>query len=445
MTISLSSEPPLPRKPRRFWRLVAVAFVALPFVFLLLVLRPASSIPERQVVDAAAAEQARGLADRLQALTDGNGGAAGLSVDEAELNSALAAAARLVPGLGGSASVGPDALRIDLALGAPRMPDGLWLGLHGELAPSDDGLRIELVRVGRLPIPSALAAAALRVGLDIALGDKAGTQLFDSVESVSISQGGVHVAFRTDASGDVPAFRLLRDRALGSAGEGAREEAYAQLKSLDEAATQKLLPHDGSVGPYLRHVIETAAARPGPESDRARGALYALAIYCGDPEFRSVVNVWPSPRIFGPRNGCLTTTLAGRDDLRKHFVISAALDAATSGTAAFGVGELKELLDSNAGGSGFSFDDMAADAAGVRFGRTMLATPASAWRELAQRAGDEDAVLPSLEGLPSGMSFDAFKAEFGSVESPAYRAMVAEIDARVDALPINGAEPVTAP
>lgn len=88
---------------------------------------------------------------------------------------------------------------------------------------------------------------------------------------------------------------------------------------------------------------------------------------------------------------------------------------------------------------------MAADAAGVRFGRTMLATPASAWRELAQRAGDEDAVLPSLEGLPSGISLDAFKAEFGSVESPAYRAMVAEIDARVDALPINGAEPVTAP
>lgn len=439
MTFSLSSDPPLSRKPRRRWRLLLAVLLALPLALLFLILQPASSLPERRIVDATAAEQARGLADRLRALTDGGDGAAGLTMDEAEMNSALAAAGRLVPGLDGRATVGPDALRIDMALGAPQMPQGLWLNLRGVLAPSEDGLRIRSVRVGHLPIPPALAEAVLRVGLDGVLGDKAGSALLDSVRSLSLGQGVAHVAFRTDAAGDIAAFRLLRERALGAAGEGARKEAYAQLRSLDEAAKQQLLPRDGSVVPYVRHVMETAAARPGPERDRARGALYALAIYCGDPEFQSVVSIWPSPRIFGPRNGCMTATLGGRDDLRKHFVISGGLDAATSGTAAFGVGELKELLDSNEGGSGFSFDDMAADAAGVRFGRTLLATPASDWGTLAARLTDDQAILPSLEGLPSGLSQEAFRARFGTVESPEYRALVAEIDGRVDALPFHEA------
>src|SRR5690606_7259161 len=106
-------------------------------------------------------------------------------------------------------------------------------------------------------------------------------------------------------------------------------------------------------------------------------------------------------------------TLGGRDDLRRHFVVSAGLDAATVGTAAFGMGELKELIDSNPGGSGFSFDDMAADAAGVRFARTFLAAPPGEWARLAARIAEEDAVLPSLAGLPSGLSADEFRDRYG--------------------------------
>jgi hypothetical protein len=141
--------------------------------------------------------------------------------------------------------------------------------------------------------------------------------------------------------------------------------------------------------------------------------------------------------MLGARNGCAGTTLAGRDDLRQHFVLSAGLDAATSSSAAFGVGELKELLDTNPGGSGFSFDDMTADVAGVRFARTFLATGPDGWAALAARIGDEDAVLPSLAGLPSGLSSDEFSARYGSVDSDAYAALVAEIDRRVDALPLH--------
>ena len=68
--------------------------------------------------------------------------------------------------------------------------------------------------------------------------------------------------------------------------------------------------------------------------------------------------------------------------------------------AAFGIGELKELLDSNEGGSGFSFADMAADAAGVRFAETFLAAPRGDWRPMLARIGGEADLMPALDGLP---------------------------------------------
>ena len=139
----------------------------------------------------------------------------------------------------------------------------------------------------------------------------------------------------------------------------------------------------------------------------------------------------------GRANGCAGTTLGGRDDFKRHFVISAGLEAATAGGAAFGVGELKELLDSNDGGSGFSFRDMVADAAGVAFARTFLAAEPD--RLLAgdarapRRRGRDPARLRWQ--LPEHLAEADFRARFGDVDSAAYAAMVADIDARVAALP----------
>ena len=116
-------------------------------------------------------------------------------------------------------------------------------------------------------------------------------------------------------------------------------------------------------------------------------------------------------------------------------MISAGLYAATSGKAAFGMGELKELLDSNAGGSGFSFDDMAVDLAGVRFAEALLAAPRADWPAMVARIGDDGTLVPSLDGLPSGLSEAEFRRRYGDVDSPAYAELVRELRRRVDALP----------
>ena len=59
--------------------------------------------------------------------------------------------------------------------------------------------------------------------------------------------------------------------------------------------------------------------------------------------------------------------------MRQHSIVSAVLKMAADFGMAFMIGEFKELLDFYKGGSGFSFTDVAADLARIRFAMTLPA------------------------------------------------------------------------
>lgn len=69
-----------------------------------------------------------------------------------------------------------------------------------------------------------------------------------------------------------------------------------------------------------------------------------------------------------------------RTDLAQHFIGAVVLSASMNRRVANALGEAKELSDSQAGGSGFSFVDLAADKAGSRFGELVVSTPENARR-----------------------------------------------------------------
>jgi hypothetical protein len=128
-------------------------------------------------------------------------------------------------------------------------------------------------------------------------------------------------------------------------------------------------------------------------------------------------------------------TLNRRDDFPKHFMISAALAADAGGPLADAVGLYKEVEDSR-GGSGFSFNDVAADRAGTRFGERAAASPVSA-RKLQQRLSAgvrERDLMPATEDLPEFMPEGEFKRRFGGIGAPAYKQMMAEIERRIASL-----------
>ncbi|NKN33647.1 hypothetical protein [Marichromatium bheemlicum] len=180
----------------------------------------------------------------------------------------------------------------------------------------------------------------------------------------------------------------------------------------------------------LAGLLSTLLGAPSqaPLADN-RAALLLLALYVNgqqlhDPE--------------GARLPQRTVTLRKREDLAQHFTASAALALEGGDLLSTLVGWYKEHSDSD-GGSGFSFIDLAANRAGIRFAGLATATPAQArWvRERARAGLVEDDFMPRIAGLPEGMNKTEFAARFGDTEDPRYRRIAEHIERRLDARPIH--------
>jgi hypothetical protein len=102
-------------------------------------------------------------------------------------------------------------------------------------------------------------------------------------------------------------------------------------------------------------------------------------------------------------------------------------------------GEFKELLDAGDGGSGFSFADLAADMAGVKFAELLLDNTGRGWRAQTALATikDEKMFFPSIDGLPENLSQALFEAEYGGLQDARYQSLVTEIERRLGLLPLH--------
>ena len=132
--------------------------------------------------------------------------------------------------------------------------------------------------------------------------------------------------------------------------------------------------------------------------------------------------------------------LAARADFPLHFLVSATLAAEGTTPLTKAIGIYKEVADSR-GGSGFSFNDMAANRAGTRFGERAVQDAAHLQDDLAQlekqAQGLKDSdLLPRTDDLPEFMAEREFLRRFGGVGAPGYNAMLADIDRRIAALPL---------
>ena len=86
------------------------------------------------------------------------------------------------------------------------------------------------------------------------------------------------------------------------------------------------------------------------------------------------------------------------------------------------------------GGSGFSFDDLCAEFAGIAFAKLVQDNPkALAGLATSFRIAD---YFPDQKGLPTGLSQAAFAKQYVSVSDDRFRDMQATVWKRVMALPV---------
>jgi hypothetical protein len=129
-------------------------------------------------------------------------------------------------------------------------------------------------------------------------------------------------------------------------------------------------------------------------------------------------------------------TLRGRGDLLLHFALSAAAAALAGPAPAEAAGVAKEIADARPGGSGFSFRDLLADVAGIRFAAWVKADPKERLARLAREFRGE-AFCPDPSGEPEGLDAEAFAKAWGGPADDRFRRKVAALKEAIAALPVH--------
>ena len=399
-----------------------------------------AAVTQAQPFDVDSALKVRALAKRWHKALLATNETVIISASESDLENILAFAVRAVPECWSRIEVRDKKLRAAVSLGLPANPLGNYVNIRMDLSESATGLSIDRLTLGRIKIPGSLALSVLRVTLYMLLGRTEGVEIMQSLHSVAFRQNGISVQLKAAAESKerfrklAKGLRKLRDELAPLGDATVVRKYYETLIELAES-NEIYAPVSLSsfMGPIFR-LTQQRSTRFDPVAEN-RSAILALAMYFGSLHFELFIGPVRSGELLLHRPRFRKVRLAGRNDLALHFITSAGLKIIADSGISFAIGELKELLDSG-GGSGFSFADLAANRAGIRFAE--VATDSGRARKLQsllQSLPGEALFFPTIEDLPEGLSQVEFDRIYGNVESSLYKAMMNEIERRISKLP----------
>lgn len=309
----------------------------------------------------------------------------------------------------------------------PHNPIGRYLNIDAKFHETNALPRFEYLRIGKLPVPAFIANGLLKFGIKQLQASADYGAAADVIKHVSTSDEMLRIVFEWNEA--VPnQLKAL----LVPPKEQERLKAYHER--LVELSGKPGSKRKLRFNELMRALFELATQRTNNGANPAaenRAAIIVMAFYVNGKGLGAIIPAarqWPKPT---SRN----VTLGGRSDFSQHFTISAALASTAGSPLSDVIGLYKEIEDSH-GGSGFSFNDIAADRAGTRFGE--LATTSDSGAQKVQRlltAGlHESDIMPEVKGLPEYMQEIEFKRRYGGIGSPAYIKMTNEIERRIAAL-----------
>ena len=219
---------------------------------------------------------------------------------------------------------------------------------------------------------------------------------------------------------------------------GSPELRVATEESLHRivAAGPGLPSGDARFGALLQAAFATSESNPGLSAvEQNRAAILAFGIAVGSSKMDRFIGLRPDDVLV--QNAVAAgqrTTLNGRGDWPRHYAVSAALAVLEHPALSDAGGLMKEQLDTLTRGSGFSFGDLAADRAGVRFAfaATRSDSAARAMQARLRNGFSSKDFFPLEVQFPENLSIEEFQHDFGRVGSERYESMVSEIEASLD-------------
>ncbi|MBW8191840.1 PHP domain-containing protein [Neiella marina] len=357
-----------------------------------------------------------------------------LQLSQQDIDAIMAVASYSIPNAQFGGSVTPYGMAV---AGSVRIPLGFksYLNVSCMLLPDFDASGLQDCKIGSIPLPSGLIQSTAVMGFGWVFGDEAKRTLDQIISGAQFKSGQLMLVadkptdFREQIKGGI--------QGLANTAKTIHRQDQIELATIDVYLTtlRTMSNKPSSLAPYVQEVMKTALARTAAGADPAEentAALWALAIKFGSYRFASLAGYDGKPNV-GKRR---SAALQGRQDLALHFLYSAILEQLGRAELAFSIGEIKELLDANQGGSGYSFADLAADKAGLKFSEWIAENDKQARRaqDMLAFSSFEETFFPLVHDLPEGFREKEFKAIFGQVGSAKYKALAQKIDVRIDAL-----------
>jgi len=332
-------------------------------------------------------------------------------------------------GKGSSAiALTPGLLSLSATVEVPANPLGKYVNVRALLRETSGLPAFEELRIGRVPVPNWIADRGLAYAMQTLNRTDQYQVAADTIRSVSIADGSVRIVY--EWRDDLPA-RL--SKALVPPADSERLRIYQER--LATWTRQSTLGRTVSLAQVIAPLMALATERSGASDPQVenRAVIAVVAFYVNGKGMTAIV----PGAVDWPGAVSKTVTLNGRTDSPQHFTISAALAAHAGGPLSDAIGLYREVDDSRRG-SGFSFNDIAADRAGTRFGEIATQSAASA-RSLQRRVMGgvpESYLMPEVADLPEYMPEAEFRRRFGGVGAPAYQRMMQDIERRVAACPL---------
>lgn len=436
----------------KVWLKRFLLFIVIVFVFfstiVFMTLQSSPHIQPKHHIDANLAAENQRIAQRLARSIKSEEQLIYLQATQSELHGLSAFGHRAISQLTSDVILFQDNALIKFSIELPFPELVKYLNVEAMLVASKEGLDIDSVTIGDITLPGNVLINVAEWLANIYVKDEFGTALLSMIKSVDITSKQLSIGvvlsenFHDDPLSNTNSLFALRDKlALYGDVEVIRFYHQSLVDTIEQSEKLKLsfVQYIGFTFGLVKQRNLAGITESLAEENRA--ALMALVLYFGTNKFELLVGDIStlSTKQFQQRAKLRSRVkLRQRVDIQKHFIYSVALQLFGTSTASNAIGELKEFLDSNNGGSGFSFADLMADRAGTRL--AMLATDSdeSAFKVQQYLADitDEAILLPELTGLPEGISQRAFEIYYRDINSIVYKAMLQSIDQQLQEIPV---------
>ena len=318
-----------------------------------------------------------------------------------------------------------DRILFQIALFAPANPWGRYLDLHFVLRQNPDGISIKSLKIGEISIPDSAANRLIPFIVRHTVLNDYWLAANQYIKDIHITPQTLEVSYLGSIVDSAKQLMINKNRDYPN--------LYLYQQQINDIVKQHDVTWRLSLSDLMQPLFISALHR-STEADAIRenrSVIIAVASYVYKNDMRRFL---PIGLVYSKE---YLVFAYKRIDIPQHFIASALLTAVDSSLLSKQLGIDKELGDAQHG-SGFSFVDLSADRAGIRFAQQAVASAQQARKlqEAMAAIKDYSAFLPDIEGLPENMDAETFKQNYIGIDSPAYQDMIKLIDSRIAALPV---------